>query len=93
MAYDIRTSVQGMTTHPEGTQVDVKVTALKGVPMAFLELRARRAALVDYKPARNVDELNLSGLQRITQLDGEPIVRDAGTGKKRVLFTVIVRHD
>lgn len=65
--------VQSMTSHPDGTEVQVKVTGPKAAPSGMKELRARAQALVSAGPAsaamKSVENITMGEIERFTEVE------------------------
>lgn len=93
---DILAQVQGMTTDPRGTEVQVEVAGPRHVPRFFKETRARARAIVAagaLPTGRDtVEDLTMGEINRLTTVDLDPVVEEAGTLMESLLYNVIVNR-
>lgn len=94
---DITAQTQSMTTHPRGTEVQVRVEGPKAAPDFTKELRARARAMVSVGVINTVSE-TLSGvtageIDRFTETVNDPVVRSIGTLMEERLYTVVVHAE
>lgn len=76
----ITAETQSMTSHPDGTEVQVKVIGPKVVPGLTKELRARAQAIVDAGPAgvakKSASKITAGELSRFTRVDNVTVRQD-----------------
>ena len=90
-------SVQGITSDPEGTEVQVEIVGPMGTPDFTRTLRARARALAAVGPTsvvpEKVDEITTGQIQRFTKERTSPVREDRGIGREATLHTIIVNNE
>ena len=70
----ILAEVQSMTSHPDGTEVQVKVIGARAAPDSAKELRARAQALISAGPAsaakKSMENITMGEIEGLTYVDG-----------------------
>lgn len=94
---DLTAQTQSLTSHPDGTEVQVEVAGPRGIPKNARKLRARARALISSGVLAtgrdSIEQLTVGEIQRFTRIEGQPITEEAGTLLRSELYTVIVSRD
>ena len=94
---DIIAQTQGITSHPDGTEVQVEVAGPRAVPDTVKSVRARARALISSgvlpTTRDSVEDITMGEIKRFTRVEGKPVRERAGTLVEAKLFTVVVNRD
>ena len=97
MVMDLVARTQSMTSHPDGTETQVKVTGPSAVPDGAKRLRARARGLISSgvlpTGRDSVEKLTAGEVQNLTYIEGEPVVESTGRLTERRLYTVVVTRE
>lgn len=94
---DLVSQVMGITTHPDGTEVQVEVIGPKGTPDLTRELRAKARALMTVgsipTTVKSVKDLGSMDIQRLTEQEGDPIRESRNRLMEATLHTIVVNRE